>query len=367
MNNVSGTLFKSRRIRIAASTVALALASIALLAPADATTPPGSRAQVILETKNVTGQPYYASLHGWWGHEGGTKDTGVRATYLSLDASNGRGVVGNSTISALHKKLGDGGSFSSLRVAFVPYSADGHNERPQVTKGENAGKAFRWFSDLGFGSGLNGKKGANDFVTWVSTLGEYSKWWQAGRPVQGFTKQLKVLDIPGTGPATLSPTPEGASILNRWPAGTKISLVFYLSDGVDKAMRQVPTVRVGKDGRAMTSWLTFETVASPTDAVRTSGGYKVLTGAGTGPGPNGAVKPTSTATGQSAGAQTGASTSASRQPVITSPKAAADKTDDGGLMGSLPGGQPTAYTLLVLILAGIAGSATLALRARKTR
>jgi len=139
-------------LRIAAATLTLA----ALAAPAHAETPNGSGAQVIRETKEASGQPYYAHLSGWWGHEGKSQDTGLGPTYLSLDASDGDGVVSDATIAKLHQALGDGGDFSSLRVAFVPYSADGSNERPTVHQGENAGQAFKWFADLGFGGALNG-------------------------------------------------------------------------------------------------------------------------------------------------------------------------------------------------------------------
>ncbi len=359
------TPLRSRMLRTvagAAAASALLVASAAGLAAAGASIPPGSAAQVILETHSVTGQPYYASLKGWWGHENGTTEASFGTTYLSLDASNGQGVVSNATIAALHKKLGDGGRFDSLRVAFVPYSADGHNERPHVTKGENAGQAFAWFSDLGFGSPLNGKKGVNDFVTWVSTLQEYTKWWNAGRPVQSFTSSLKVLDVDASGATHPSSVPEGASILNRWPAGTKISLVLYVSDGVDKAMPLIPKVKVGPDGRAMSSWLTFETVKSPTNPARTSGGYRVLTGAGTGP--QQAHKPVSTATGQSGTGANGTNGTPTAAPQANgSTSQAADKSS-GGVMSKLPGGKPTSYTLLALIVLGVGAWVTRSMRSR---
>ncbi|RNL79985.1 hypothetical protein [Nocardioides marmorisolisilvae] len=348
------------------TTLKILLAALALMVPtafltaASAETPHGSRAEVILEKKPSTGQPYYASLDGWWGHEGKSQDTGIGSTYLSLDASDGHGVVSEATIARLHRELGDGGNFDALRVAFVPFSADGSNERPVVHKGENAGEAFRWFADLGFSSALNGNKNKNDSVAVVSTLAEYTQWWRAGRPVQAFTDKLGVLDVASDGHATASATPQGRSLLDRWPAGTKISLVFYVSDGVDKDMPQVPTVKVGKDGRAMTAWMTFETVASPTNPVRTSGGYQVLTGAGTGP--KAAAKPRSTATGQDQGGQAGTKpdkTGATTQP---GDPGAGSGSDDGGLTGSLPGGRPTFYALLVVLLAGAVSLVTLRLR-----
>lgn len=347
MNLMSRNTARSRLIRGAAAALAAAILTVPLmLTSADATAPNGSNAEVILETRDVTGQPRNANLQGWWGHEGGTQDLGKRPTYLSLDASDGHGVVDDATTAALHRALHDGGDFGSLRVAFVPYSADGHNERPHVTKGENAGQAFAWFADLGFGTALNGNTNRNDGVRMVSTLSEYTKWWQAGRPVQGFTNKLGVLDIAANGQTQPSANPEGKSILDRWPAGTKISLVFYVSDGVDKRMPQIPTVKVGPDGRALTSWLTFETVASPTNSARTSGGYKVLTGAGTGPGV--AAKPKAAPTSaQSPSAQPGGT--ASSPGTTTTP---ASSKSNSGFASSVPGGAPTLVILALLLVAG---------------
>jgi hypothetical protein len=340
---------------------AAALTVLVLASPAVAETPHGSRAEVILEKKPSTGQPYYASLNGWWGHEGKAQDTGLGPTYLSLDASDGQGVVSDATIAKLHRELGDGGDFSSLRVAFVPFSADGSNERPKVHRGENAGQAFRWFADLGFSSALNGNKNKNDSVAVVSTLAEYTRWWQAGRPVQAFTDKLGVLDVASDGHTSPSATPQGKALLNRWPAGSKISMVFYVSDGVDKDMPQVPTVKVGKDGRAMTAWMTFETVTSPTNPARTSGGYHVLTGQGTGPAE--AARPRSTSTGQDQGSKSASkgATAGASGASDGSAAAVSDSTDDG-LTGSLPGGRPTFYTLLIVLLGGGVALVTFRLR-----
>jgi hypothetical protein len=354
----------TRRSTATLISAALLLAPAALLASADAKAPDGSRAEVLLETKDTTGQPWNASLQGWWGHEGAKNDSGKRPTFFSFDVSDGNGVVDAKTTDALHKTLDDAGDFGTLRVAWVPYSADGHNERPQVTKGENAGEVFQWFSDLGFGSALNGNTDKNDGVGWVSTLDEYSKWWKAGRPIQGFDNKLDVLDIANDSTTRESPTPEGKSVLNRWPAGTKISLVFYVSDGVDKAMPQVPTVKVGPDGRALTSWLTFETVASQTNVARTSGGYKVLTGQGTGPGVAAKPKAAGTTSGQpaDAGASPGASGAGTDDSVAAADHSSATSKDDGGLVGSLPGGAPTFWILLVMVIGAIVAGVTLRLR-----
>jgi hypothetical protein len=360
----------SRLRRAAAAVIAAGLLSApaAVLAPAQATAPDGSLAELILETRDVTGQPAAASLQGWWGHEGGRQDKGLGSTYLSLDASDGHGVVDDQSIAAVHAALHDGGSFDDLRVAFVPYSADGSNERPRVTRGENAGEAFRWFADLGFGSALNGNMNRNDFVNWVSTADEYSAWWKAGRPVQAFDDGLKVRDVVDHDRTRPAAAPQGASLLDRWPAGTKVSLVFYVSDGVDPQMPQVPTVKVGPDGRALTAWLTFETVASPTNPARTSAGYRVLTGAGTGPE---AARPVKTGTGQEGSASAGTTTTGDQPAAGTSPPSSdSARAEAGGgsgstadrLVSSLPGGRSTFWVVLALLVAGVGGLTTMRLR-----
>jgi hypothetical protein len=370
MTPMNSTTLKSRLVRASATLMAAGLLSapVAALAPAQATAPQGSLAEVILETRDVTGQPAAASLRGWWGHEGGRQDAGLGTTYLSMDASDGHGVVDDKTVAALHRTLHDGGSFDNLRVAFVPYSADGSNERPRVHQGENAGEAFRWFADLGFGGALNGSKNANDFVNWVSTEDEYSAWWKAGRPVQAFTDQLKVLDVVDRARTRPATAPQGRSLLDRWPAGTKVSLVFYVSDGVDRQMPQVPTVKVGPDGRALTSWLTFETVASPTHPARTSAGYRVLTGAGTGPE---AARPVKTGTGQEGAAPAGTPTSAPAGGGTSSPASSTSAGAKGGdsngsaadrLVSYLPGGRPTFWVVLALLVVGAGGLTTMRLR-----
>jgi hypothetical protein len=215
---------------------------------------------------------------------------------------------------------------------------------------------------MGLGVSLNGNKNKNDGVAWVSTLAEYSTWWDAGRPLQGYTDQLGVLDVPASGAPHPSRTPQGKSILDRWPAGTKISLVFYVSDGFDKAMPQIPTVKVGPDGRALTSWMTSQTVASTTNGARTSGGYKVLTGAGTGPGVAAEPKDAATA-GQPSGApSSGSSPGAPSTNVASATGKASSTADDGGFIESMPGGAPTFWIVLILIVVGVAGGATLRLR-----
>ncbi|BBH16982.1 hypothetical protein Back2_12690 [Nocardioides baekrokdamisoli] len=242
-----------------------------LMWSADAAAPHGSAAEVIFETgaKGPLADPGYAIVGGWWGHEGAAH-TG--ATYFSLNGAGGTGVVNTASIAALHQALDDGGSFENLRVAFVPASADGSTERPLVHKGEVAGDAFQWWTDMGMGSGVAGSGGPTDYGTFISTQTQWDAFWRQGRPVQAFDSHLVLHDV-ATG--SVSTAPEGTSILNAWPAGTKISVVLYASDGYNGSLE--PTVKVGPDGRAVSAWLTIRTLARPGDPVRTSAGYQVLT------------------------------------------------------------------------------------------
>ncbi|MCW2854417.1 MAG: hypothetical protein JWR52_32 [Marmoricola sp.] len=240
-------------------------------ANATAAIPRGSVAEVMFETgtKGPIGDPGYAVVNGWWGHEGGPK-TGT--TYFSLNAANSQGVVTTASVAALHRLLSDGGSFDKLRVAFVPASSDGSTERPRVHAGEPAGEAFTWWTDMGMGSAVAGSRTANDSGTFVSTQQQWDKFWHAGRPVQAFDSRLVLHDISDN---AVSATPEGTSIMNAWPAGTRISVVLYVSAGYNSELE--PLVKVGPDGRALSAWLTLRTVAKPGDPVRTSAGYRVLT------------------------------------------------------------------------------------------
>lgn len=237
---------------------------------ASAAVPKGSAAEVMFETgtKGPLGDPGYAVVKGWWGHEGGFH-TG--STYVSLNAADSHHVVTTESLAALHKAVSDGGSFRSLRVAFVLASKDGSTERPFVHAGETAGEAFKWWTDMGMGSGVGGGKSSYN-GSFVSTQQQWDKFWHAGRPVQAFDSKLVLHDVSNN---AVSATPQGTSILNTWPAGTKVSVVLYVSDGYNNELE--PKVKVGPDGRALASWLTLRTVAKPGDPVRSSAGYEVLT------------------------------------------------------------------------------------------
>jgi len=248
--------------------VAAILGTAALSATAEI--PKGSAAEVIFETGShgTIGDPGYAVVKGWWGREGGLH-TGP--TFVSLNAADAKGVVTTASVAALHQALHDGGSFGNLRVAFVPASSDGSTERPVVHAGETAGQAFKWWSSLGMGTGIGGGKSPY-LGFFISTQKQWDKFWHAGRPVQAFNANLVLHDISD---GSVSAAPQGTSILNTWPAGTKISVVLYVSDGQSNELE--PIVKVGPDGRALTAWLTLRTIAQPGNPVRSSAGYQVLT------------------------------------------------------------------------------------------
>ena len=356
---------------IAAMTAALLAVLLGAADPsAQAVAAEKSPAEVLLETGDVTATPGHAIKDGWWGHEGSAKaPTGTGTTYISADATDKTGAVTDASIAALHELLGDGNTFDNLRVAFVPASADGSAERPKVTKGENAGEAFTWFADLGFGGALSGLKTKNDSVATVSTLDEYTAWWRAGRPLQGYDDALKVIDIADDGATAPAKTPQGASILDRWPAGQKISMVLYVSDGVDPNYPLIPTVAADKDGRAKAAWLTFTTVADPKDKSRSSAGYRVLSysratidaiasgdpAGGTSPGGgkghgggNGKNKGDRAGDGAQAGA----------------PSDAGDEGSKNWLVSAAPGGSTTLWIVLAVLGLGAVLLVTLRLRSR---
>jgi hypothetical protein len=369
---------------LAAFLVALGPLAIGMRA-AQAEPPKGSLGEVMFETGNTTGVPASAIIDGWWGHEGGKNGNGTGTTFISMNAADDTGAVTDASIAALHKALGDEGTFDQLRVAFVPYSADGSQERPPVTKGENVADVYPWFADRGMGSPLTGSP--NDSVATVSTGAEYKKWWDAGQPLQGYTKDLGVVDIADDSSTRPAAAPQGKSILDRWPAGQKISMVLYLSDGTDKTRPGLPTVAVGPDGRAMASWLTFRTVADPDDPSRSSAGYHVLTGKGTGtdapkppgdPVQTGPAAPSGASTsGAGAGGSAspgdgdggGATDEAGPSASTASPgvnTAEGDRESQNAVISAFPGGTPMFVLLLVLLMLGAAGWATWWLRSGRS-
>jgi hypothetical protein len=275
---MSVTTFARSRSRLALGLVAGLVLAGALGNPADAAKPDGSRIPIQVETgSSATGDPANAVTSGWWGHEGGADNgTGTGSTFLSLDASNGTNAVDDTTLAATLTALG-APDLDHIGYAIVPTTADGSNENPTATAGQNAATVFNAGGAgrvlyLGFGGALNGSANANDSVTVASSKSEVEAWVAAGRPLQTFNNSLQMVDISS---GTVSATPQGKSILNAWPAGTQLSLVAFVTNGMDPALdNQVPLVAV-EGGKAKTAWMPFTTVAKPGDALRTSAGYQV--------------------------------------------------------------------------------------------
>jgi hypothetical protein len=250
-----------RRTLAGLAGLALPLGAMWAAAPANAHPAPGSPIEVFTDT-TLSSTVSDAIQNGWWGHEGAPSNgTGTGTTFLDLDGSD---------LTALGNVFPDLGN---IRVAFVPTSPTGTTEHPVASAGQTVDQVFganSWFLDGGFGTSLSGNTNPNDSVAVISTGAEFDAWFQAGQPVQGFDNSLVLHDV--TAPGTpVSTAPQGKSLLNRWPAGTSISMVFYESTGANSNGK--PVVQVGADGHAMTAYMPFTTVAKPGDAVRTSAGY----------------------------------------------------------------------------------------------
>lgn len=272
---------RSRRLAVgvaAALATGLALAANPIAGPANAANPAGSLVELFVESPTFTANPTNAIASGWWGHEGGTGPAGAGPSILSLAGVDGSGQITQASQDALLAALGTD-NFDDIGYAVVPYTANGSNERPAITPGENAAEAFQWVvrGASGWGASLNGSAAANDSVTKVSTLAQLTAWVNATRPLQGFDNNLVLHDL--ADPANpVSVAPEGKSILNAWPAGTQLSLVAYVTTGAGDPdlQNEVPLVEADGTGHAKTAWMPFTTVASPTSALRTSAGYSLI-------------------------------------------------------------------------------------------
>lgn len=310
-----------------AGAVAVGLGALSISAPAgaDVTQPAGGG--IMLEPDHVTGDPARAIADGVWGHEGPGHDLG---TYPSADITDGSGQVTDASQALWLKRFGVD-DFNNVGIAFVKASKDGSAERPAVHKGENAGEAFEWFSGAVLATPLAGSTTPErDAVLVVHTLAEYEDWWRNGRPDQVFDDHLVAHDALEDG-TPVSAHPQGKSIQNRWPSGTDISLVAFAYDGFDA--EQVPILAADATGHAITSWLTFRTVADPGQpSLRTSAGYDVLStsplpkapdeipGATTGVDVGGATGDAKASAGdQTAGAHADTSTDGTHSDASTSP------------------------------------------------
>lgn len=268
--NLGPTVAERAMATIGAAALAVLIALGATpAAHADVSKPDGGK--IFLEGGQVTGDPAKAISDGVWGREG---KAGTGPTFVSGDFTDSAGKVTDAAQKFWLKRFGVS-DFNNLGVAFVRASKDGSTERPAVGKGKNAGEVFEWFTEIGVTTGLVVADGKfTDGGTVVHTLAEYRDWVRNGKPEQLFDRNLVAHDVLTAG-EPVSAHPAGASILNRWKAGERISLVVFGFDGYDAD--GVPIVNVDDDGRAKTAWVTFETQASPADPrVATSGSYKVL-------------------------------------------------------------------------------------------
>ncbi|MCW2854419.1 MAG: hypothetical protein JWR52_34 [Marmoricola sp.] len=266
-----------RRRRIVAGALALAIptAILATATAASAHAPTPGAAEIILEAGSLTGSGANALASGWWGHEGAAHS---QATFFSLNTSG-------STLAATLAKIGPDATAGNVTVAFVqnPTLA---NVKPTVTAGETVGQAYQWFDASTFGASLSGNTSQNDYVDAISTNASYSAWFAAGQPTYGFDNNLNAIDAAAPGAPLSGAHAIGKSILNNWPAGTTIGLVYYVSDGTDPSNNE-PTVKVGPGGVAEAAYVPLTTAALPADhskdpaagfpasydTVRTSAGY----------------------------------------------------------------------------------------------
>ncbi|MGN6723503.1 MAG: beta strand repeat-containing protein [Marmoricola sp.] len=265
-----------RRRRIVAGALALAIptAILATATTANAYAPTPGAAEIILEAGSLTGAGANALPSGWWGHEGSAHS---QSTYFSLNTTG-------STLAATLAKIGPDATASNLHTAFVvnPTTA---NVKPAITAGETVGQAYQWFDASGFGHSLAGNTQQNDYVDAVSTEASYNAWFNAGQPVYGFDNNLNAIDAAAPGAPLSGSHAIGKSILNNWPAGTQIGVVYYVSNANNA--NNEPIVLADSTGHAEAAYVPLTTVALPAahsqdpaagfpasyDTIRTSAGY----------------------------------------------------------------------------------------------
>jgi hypothetical protein len=251
----------ARGLGLAVALLTCLVLPVSTLSPAGAANPPGSAIEVFLELGSTAtpGDPAHAIGDGWWGREGAARND---STLFSADIRDG----GTAFLDIF-------GDWSNVGVAFVPTSADGSAEHPTVTAGELAGNAFHWYSDLGaFGSAVYSST-SNKGVDGLWTQAGKDQWVADGKPSTAFNDNL-VQTLPLVTGNPVAAHQYQTSILNTWPAGTDVSLVYFQIDSVNA--NNEPTVKVGPDGHAVTAWMPFTTVASTTrPTVETSAGYHV--------------------------------------------------------------------------------------------
>lgn len=265
-----------RRRRIVAGALALAIptAIFATASTANAYAPTPGAAEIILEAGSLTGSGANALPSGWWGHEGASHNL---STYFSLNTTG-------STLAQTLAKIGPDATASNLHTAFV-VNPTSSNVKPAITAGETVGQAYQYFDASGFGHSLAGNTQTNDYVDAISTEASYNAWFNAGQPVYGFNDQLQAIDAAAPGAPLSGSHAIGTSILNTWPAGTQIGVVYYVSNANNA--NNEPIVLADSTGHAEAAYVPLTTVALPADhsqdpatgfpssydTIRTSAGY----------------------------------------------------------------------------------------------
>jgi hypothetical protein len=257
----------SRRTRLRRALIGLTVAAVpvALVAAtgtsANAYSPNGG-AEVMHEINDLTGVGANAIVNGYWGHEGSTRDGSTIFSMVLDQGTSTPGTPDDASIAAALAKIGPDATISNLRVAYVLTSPDGSAEDPTVTAGEAVGQAFTWFGDSGIGTSMSGTNAVTDYGTTLSTQAQYSAWFAAGQHAQTYDANLVAHDGDVAG-APVSTAPLGASILNLWPDGTKVSEVLYVSDGINAQGEDI--VKVGPGGKAEVAWQELQVHKLPAD------------------------------------------------------------------------------------------------------
>lgn len=141
----------------------------------------------------------------------------------------------------------------TLAEAIVATTADGSAERPVIPDDHTEmSSAFTWTTP------------ANATSSGASSAVE-------GDAINGLQAFTTVYTHAGW---TASPQEAAGQIWTMWPAGTALSLVLVCVTP-DQATGEY-IVRRGADGHALTSWVTFLTVASPTRPAQTSAGWQIV-------------------------------------------------------------------------------------------
>lgn len=241
-----------RRLAAGLAAVALPAAGLAFMAgPAEAYAPDHSgtggqtsATEAWIQANGTSRALANALANGHWGQDSAT------GTIAGLASSATLGGVAN------------------VGIAFVPTSADGSAERPLVTTGtaspttngqlkDSVGNVFPYFVRRDKPNLLTSQWINDNGVIQVSIGSEYEGWYTNPQDV---VYDTPTGDAYGADDGYITPlTPEqagGKSILNRWPSGTHLSMVFFQTNGQDGHGQDRVAVSAG---RAVTAWLELVT------------------------------------------------------------------------------------------------------------